>query len=84
MISLDQAEDVTHFALVPSLFSCCFGQPPQVQHTLYVTTPKGKAISYCPDEIVVEGKLSVEEKKDDGYIVSIFEVEAQSVRPMAR
>ena len=29
----------------------------------------------CPDEIIVEGTLKVQEKKDDGYIVSIFEMD---------
>ena len=81
MIPLDQAENITQFALVPSLFACCFGQPPQIQHTIVVTCPKGKAVSYYPDEIIVEGKLKVEEKKDDGYVVSLFEVDVTSVKP---
>jgi hypothetical protein len=80
MIPMDQAENITQFALVPSLFACCFGQPPQIQHTIVVNCPKGKAVSYFPDEIVVEGKLKVDEKKDDGYIVSVFEVEVNSVK----
>ena len=80
MIPMDQADHITQFALVPSLFSCCFGQPPQIQHTIVVTCPKGKAVSYCPDEIVVQGKLTVEEKKDDGYVISLFEVGAESVK----
>lgn len=81
MIPLDQAESITEFALVPSLFACCFGQPPQIQHTLVVHCPKGKAVSYFPEEITVEGTLKVEEKKDDGYIISIFEINASSVKP---
>ena len=84
MIPMDQAENISQFALVPSLFACCFGQPPQIQHTVVVNCPKGKAVSYYPDEIVVEGKLNVEEKKDDGFIVSIFEVEVNSVKPAAK
>src|SRR5262249_15229417 len=71
MIPMDQAQSITEFALVPSLFSCCYGQPPQVQHTIVVHAPKGKAVSYFPDEISVEGKLLVQEKKEDGFIVSI-------------
>lgn len=81
MIPMDQAENITQFALVPSLFACCFGQPPQIQHTIVVTCPKGKAVGYCPDEIVVEGALKVQEKKDDGYIVSIFDMDVSSVKP---
>ena len=81
MIPLDQADKIKQFVLVPDLFSCCFGQPPQVQHSIIVTTPEGKAVSYYPEQIVVEGKLTVEEKKDDGFIVSIFEVSCTSVKP---
>lgn len=84
MIPMDQAENITQFALVPSLFACCFGQPPQIQHTIVADTPKGKAVPYVPDEIVLEGNLHVQEKKDDGYVVSIFQVDVTSVRPAAR
>ncbi len=80
MIPMDQAENITQFALVPSLFACCFGQPPQVQHTVVAHCPDGKAVSFA-DEITVEGKLKVDEKKDDGFIVSIFEMDIASVKP---
>lgn len=80
MIPLDQAESITEFALVPSLFACCFGQPPQIQHTIVVHCPKGKAVSYFGDELVVEGTLHVKEIKDGGFIVSIFQIDASSVR----
>ncbi len=73
MIPLDQAESISEFALVPSLFACCFGQPPQIQHTLVIHCPKGKAVSYFPDELIVEGTLHVSEQKDGGFIVSIFQ-----------
>jgi len=81
MIPLDQADNISEFALVPSLFACCYGQPPQVQHTIVVHTPKGKAVGYFPDEIVVEGTLKVQEKKEDGLVVSVFEVDCTSVKP---
>ena len=84
MIPLDQADNITEFALVPSLFACCFGQPPQVQHTMVVHTPKGKAVGYFPDEIVIEGTLVVNEKKEDGLVISVFEVNCNSVKPMAK
>jgi hypothetical protein len=80
MVPLDQAEAITQFALVPSLFACCYGQPPQIQHTIVVQVPKGKAVSYFPDQITVEGTLHVSEQKDGGFIVSIFQMDATSVR----
>ena len=81
MIPLDQADKIKQFVLVPDLFACCFGQPPQVQHGVIVNCPEGKAVSYYPEQIVVEGKLKVEEKKDDGFIISIFEIACNSVKP---
>jgi hypothetical protein len=80
MIPLDQAESISEFALVPSLFACCFGQPPQIQHTIIVTCPKDKAVNYFPDELIVEGTLHVKEVRDSGFIVSIFQLDASSVR----
>ncbi len=81
MIPMDQAENISKFALVPSLFACCYGQPPQVQHTIVVNCPKGKAVSYYPDEIIVEGKLNVQVQKDDGFVVGIFSIQTSSVKP---
>jgi hypothetical protein len=80
MLPLDQAANITQFALVPSLFDCCFGQPPQIQHTIVANTLKGKTVGYSPDEIMVEGTLKVEEIKSDGYVVGIFAVEVTSVK----
>ena len=84
MIPIDQAENITSFALVPSLFACCFGQPPQVQHTVVCKAPAGKAVGYYPDELLVEGKLKVEEKRDEGFIVSVFEIDVTSVKPAVK
>jgi hypothetical protein len=81
MIPLDQARRVTRFALVPDLFACCFGQPPGLQHTIVVRCPPGMAVSYYPDEILVTGKLTVDEKLEDGFVVSLFEMEASRVKP---
>ena len=47
MIPMDQAENITQFALVPSLFACCFGQPPQIQHTIVVELPQGQSRRVC-------------------------------------
>ncbi len=84
MLPIDQAERITRFALVPSLMNCCFGQPPGIQHTIVVTCPAGKAVSYFPDEITVEGVLKVRETKEDGIILSIFEMTTSSVRPAVK
>lgn len=84
MIPTESADKITKFVLVPDLFACCFGQPPQLQHTVVVVCPEGKAVSYFPDRISVQGTLKVGEKREEGYVLSIFEVGASSIRPVVK
>ena len=76
-----QTDQITQFALVPSLTSCCYGAPPQAQHTIMVTCPANSAATYSADLVVVQGLLKVEEKREEGYTISLFEVAAESVKP---
>jgi hypothetical protein len=80
MIPLTQANQVTDFALVPSLLGCCFGQPPGVQHVITVHMAAGKTVEYALDELEVEGVLHVKVQRQDGYTYSIFELTGDSVR----
>lgn len=84
MIPIDQSERVTKFVLVADLFACCFGQPPQLQHTAVVLCPPGKAVQYYPEEINVTGELTVAEVRDEGYVTHIFELKATSIRPVPK
>jgi hypothetical protein len=72
---------VTRFSLVPSLFSCCYGQPPGVQHVIDVQC---REVPFTPKLVTVEGQLKVGEVKDDGFVVSLFSVIATDVRGDAR
>lgn len=76
-----ESESITRFQLVPDRFACCFGQPPQVQHTTMVVCPPGTAVKYFPEEIYVEGILKVGEKSEEGFVLAIFEIAASSIRP---
>jgi hypothetical protein len=80
MIPLDQADQIKEFALVPSLTSSPFGTRPLVQHAIIVHLPPNTAVDYFPNELQVEGTLTVQETKDRGFIVSIFEINATSVK----
>ncbi len=82
MIPLTQAENITNFALVPSLVGCCFGQPPGVQHTITCRAAPDPAVPYTVDEVSVEGTLKINVQRDQGYTFSIFELEGVSVKPL--
>lgn len=79
MIPAEQSDKVNKFLLVPSLFSCCYGQPPTVEHTVVVNCPAGQSVEFSPEEVVVAGTLHVKELREDGYIVSVFQVVCKSV-----
>jgi len=81
MIPLDAADKIAEFALVDDLFGQGGQQPPLVQQTILVNMPAGKPTSYFPDAITVEGYLHVRVQKDEGFIVSIFDLDATSVQP---
>lgn len=84
MISGEEADKVSHFALVPSLFSCCYGQPPGVQHVIAVTCPRGLRVPFSSEQVLVEGVLTVREIREDNYVVSLFQMSCTSVKPAAR
>jgi hypothetical protein len=81
MVALTQVNKITEFALVPSLTSCCYGAPPQVQHTIMVSCGAHPA-TYSADPVVVEGVLKVDEKREEGYTISLFEITDGSVKPL--
>jgi hypothetical protein len=84
MMPDEGSDKITKFVLVPDLFACCFGQPPQLQHTVTVICPPGKAINYYPEQISVTGELKIDERRDEGFIVSLFQIQASSIRPVAK
>jgi hypothetical protein len=90
MVQLDRPDNITEFALVPKIYNIDGGgeqfttQPPLIQQIVMVECPPGKEVSYSDERIVVQGKLTVEQKTDDGFIISIFQVSATSVRPASK
>lgn len=85
MVPMDSAENIRKLDLVPYVWSSSSGPPaPPMQNTIIVDCPQDKPVDYCPDEIIVEGTLNVEEKKEDGFIVSVFQIAGASVRPVPK
>lgn len=80
MIPLDQVGKVTRFLLVNDLMSCCFGQVPKLQHVMYVTLPPGRWVEPTNERLLVEGTLTVEIRKQDGYVTGLFEMTPTSIK----
>jgi uncharacterized protein len=72
MMPLSEVKNITQFLLVPSLWGCCYGQPPAVNHIVVVRMPPGQTTKFFNDVIRIRGKFSVGETKQDGYLVSLY------------
>ena len=72
MMPLTEVKNITQFLLVPSLWGCCYGQPPAVNHIVVVKMPPGQTTKFFDDVIRVRGKFNVGETKQDGYLVSLY------------
>ena len=80
IIPMDQAADITEFALVQSLSPPdCFGPGPPAQQVIIAQTNPGKALRYEPDQLKVAGTLHVRVARDSGYIVNVYEMTVDSV-----
>ena len=63
--------------VVPSCFYC---QPPQLNDWVEVRMKEGKRVPYFPDSpIIISGKLEVGEKQEDGFVISLYTMEAVKV-----
>ena len=80
-----QAVGASQFALVPNRTSCCYGQPPGIEHTVMVSCASGEKMDGdLATEVIVKGTLRVGEIKNDDVVVSLYRVTDASVRPIAR
>jgi hypothetical protein len=74
MVPMDQADQISKFALIPTFKIDSF-HPIPIQQTIVVTCPPGKPFNYCGDEIIVQGKLAAAIMQEDGFVIAIFAVD---------
>ncbi len=79
MLPIDEVQDIKEFLLVQSLWSCCYGQPPDIHGIVRVVMPKGKTTDYFFDPLKIIGTFKVEETVMDGYCVDIYQLHVESV-----
>jgi len=79
MMPLSEVKNITEFILVPSLWGCCYGQPPAVNHIVVVKMRRARPRSFASDVIRVRGHFNVGETKQDGYLVSLYVLTAEKI-----
>jgi len=75
---------VKDFELVYSIQKCCFGGPPKVQERVFCHVPASmKVRNYTYNgQVRVVGTLHVEPKRDGDQVVSLYELDVESVEPV--
>jgi hypothetical protein len=84
MMPLITVKNIRSFILAPSLFGCCYGQPPAVNHIVLVSMADGKTAKYFEDPIRVSGQFHCGEEKLDGELLSLYRINADEVVAAAK
>ena len=79
MLPIDEVQNIKEFLLVESLWSCCYGQPPDIHGIVRVVMPKGKTTDYFFDPLKIVGTFKVEATMLDGYCVDIYQLHVESL-----
>lgn len=73
---------VSNFELVYSIAKCCFSGPPQIQHFVHSNAQQGASVGYYQGTVEVKGTLHVNVKKDQGRVMSVYQLDVESVEPV--
>jgi len=79
MLPIDEVQNIKEFLLVQSLWSCCYGQPPDIHGIVRVVMPKEKRTDYFFDPLKIIGTFKVEATMLDGYCVDIFQLHVETL-----
>jgi hypothetical protein len=77
------APKVPAFQLVYSIQKCCFGGPPRVQERVFVRAPPGKFVPFYWQPVRVTGTLHVNARREEGQVVSVFDMDVERVEPIS-
>ncbi|MEE2711356.1 MAG: DUF3299 domain-containing protein [Planctomycetota bacterium] len=80
MMTLEEVEDIHEFLLVESLWSCCFGTPPEVHQVLVVNVPDDRGVEFTTAPVLILGDIDVGEEVEDGFVTSVYRVKTHKVK----
>jgi hypothetical protein len=78
MIPLDQAEAISEFALIPAPFPGD-GPPPSITRTIVAHC---QPTNYMSNSIRVYGRLHVRITTDEGYVISLYDMDVERIAPI--
>lgn len=78
LINLDQDQ----YLLVQSLWSCCFGTPPDLHEAIVIRADSAEADQFEGRGVRIYGRFEASEIEEDGYVTSLYRIDARHVRSM--
>jgi len=78
-VEVDNTGNVKSFALTQNQMFCCFGVPPGMNEWVMVSMGDRPAKYYSDLPIAAFGKLEVGEEIEDGYVMSVYRMNAEKV-----
>lgn len=73
-------EHIRTFHLVRSLYSCCFGAPPQLNEILRVKLRDEDGMDYTYQTVEVTGRLQIVFEMEDGLVEDLYRMEDATYR----
>jgi hypothetical protein len=78
LMPLYEFDDIHEFVLVATHMSCCFGIPAGVNGQVLVRLSQKDGLPNTNEPIQVTGTFRVREKSEEGYVISIYDLEDAS------
>lgn len=75
LLPLYEFDDIHEFVLVANHMSCCFGIPAGLNGQVLVHVKSKRGLPNTNEPIEVNGTFRAREKSDQGYVISIYEIE---------
>ena len=79
MLPIDEVEQMRRFLLVESLWSCCYGTPPNINGIIRCSMPAHRPVDYQFEPVKLVGKFTVSPTIENGFCVDIYQLDVQSL-----
>ena len=79
MMPTTDIKEIKEFLFMPSLWGCCYGQPPAPNHVILARMVEGKTSKFYQDMLTIRGVLRCGVVKQDGYVLSLYRIEVDEI-----
>lgn len=74
MLPMNEATGMTKFLFVESLWSCCYGVPPDIHAIVRCEMAPGQTADHSFEPVLIVGTFAVSETREGGYCTDIYQL----------